>query len=213
MDQIHKYYVRALKIIASLSALFVLMYDGISLIIYDISIPLGISIIILDGLMKDKSFLWCGVVFVLLEFFYRKYLWRIATPGLDFNGTWKATTFYDAAELLQPGQLLPTPQVHRAKIQQDALSIRISHTADSFASWGSKSMNIVDRKIMYSYEVNYKNTPSVVEIIGYEEMSIVETKGFLLLFDRPQRLAGTFYHCAMGLNRPLYRGRAEFVRE
>ncbi len=159
-------------------------------------------------LLDTKSILL--ILFVILEIFLRKIVWKFVYPELNYSGEWIGITRYEKLELSDKKIScdIPFDQLHKASIVQNIFSIYIKNTPSSSFNWRSISANLQDNKFSYIYHVNYTGNNKCLqgEAFGYEEMG-----PFMDVSGKPIVLRGEFYHC-VGKTGTKYSGVVYFIR-
>lgn len=159
------------------------------------------------------SFLFLGI-----ELFIRKLMWKLVYPDLNLEGEWIGETFYTQLEQPTPKATLkkfaPFSRKHDVYIQQDCLHISIKPSKGaSFTNWGSIAATIdSDTNMKYLYWVNYSEDAKFPNSAnGYEHLSATMFKG-KSRNSIPILLTGNFGHCT-GAEKPIYSGRTVFIRK
>jgi len=157
-------------------------------------------------------------IFLVIELFIRKLMWKLFYPGLNLEGEWIGETFY--TQLEQPTskttleEFVKFSSKHDVYIQQDCLHISIKPSKGaSFTNWGSIAATIDSNANMkFLYWVNYSEDAKFPNSAnGYERLSATMFEGEKRK-GMPILLTGNFGHCT-GAGKPIYSGKTIFIRK
>lgn len=161
-----------------------------------------------------------GGAFLFGEKLIRVYLWKVAYPELDFQGTWQGHTEYCELQDINDkdnSEFKPFKKNHDIRFKQDCLAVAVEYDeTDAYHGWNSTVATLFNENgrvgLRYAYEVKYKqgeerDSRLPVSSKGLEELSVVRS----IAGQKPKRVTGSFAHTSDG-SRPIYSGTVVFER-
>ena len=153
------------------------------------------------------------ISFGVFMFVYNKWIWKLITPRVNFDGDWWGFTEYQILERKfgNDEPKLPNKKPHIVSFYQSPFELRIEPSeGKDMIIWKADAIAIYSEgKVVMAYSVKRESSDKgfPLETKGYEEMHVVDRNWFGI----PTKLKGVFFHVAEP-DKNLFRGETEYYR-